>query len=119
MPSVSAAACGASTPVAQATEDAEQRASSRQLRIGRDEWHPELGRCRETSCRSGITPTIVAGWPLTRRVRANDLRVAAEAVLPEVVADDDDRFGAATVVAGREVAPEERLLAAARRSDWP
>ena len=60
---------------------------------------------------SGMTPMIVAGWPLTRSDLAEHVRIAAVPVLPEVVADDDDRFGPGALVAGREVAAEERLLA--------
>ena len=60
--------------------------------------------------RSGITPMMVAGWPLTRRVRPMHVRIEIEAVLPDLVADDDDRLGAAPFVGGDEGAAEDRRL---------
>ena len=53
---------------------------------------------------------IVAGRPFTRRVWPDHVRIAAVPVLPDAVADDDDRLGPCALVAGREITAEERLL---------
>ena len=79
---------------------------------------PTARCCRGISCPSGITPTMVAGLPVDAQDPAEDVRIAAVAVLPEAVADDRDRLGAGSLVAGREVAAEERRLPAARRTCW-
>ena len=60
---------------------------------------------------SGMTPMIVAGLPSMRSVLPMIVAVVAVAVLPHAVAEDHHALGPRRVVAGREVAAEERLLA--------
>ena len=67
---------------------------------------------------SGITPMIVQAVSLSWMRPAEDGGIAGVAVLPDAVAEDDDRGGASGVLAGREVAPEQRLLAEQAEKCW-
>ena len=60
---------------------------------------------------SGITPMTVAGDVVDLDRPADDGRIAAVAVLPDPVAENDDRRRAWPIVFRQEVAPEQRPLA--------
>ena len=83
-----------------------------------------------------MTPTTVAGMPLTRTWRPINVRIAAVAGLPEPPAEDHDALGLRRVLAdaetaaqdgpdpqqvegvGADVGPLDPLRGGCRRSGW-
>ena len=63
-----------------------------------------------------MTPITVAGTPLTLIDAADDRRVAAVAVLPDAVAEQNHGRGTGLVVLRQKIAAEERLLADQREA---
>ena len=61
-----------------------------------------------------MTPDDLVGRAVERQAAAEHGRVAAEAVLPEAVAEHDDRGRARAVVVGAERAADERADAEER-----
>ena len=101
MPLISACASRRLDAVSQAAEHAQDAADVALLRLGRHERRPQIVVLSGNVMPSGMTPMIVAGVPLSADGPAEHLRIAAVAVLPEAVADDDDRLGARALVGRR------------------
>ncbi len=96
MPSISVAACVLRDAGREAAEHAEDAHLARQLRVGRDERQPQLAAivvAKLHAVRHDADDR--RGAAVDAQDAADHIRIAIEAVVPEVVADDDDGLGAA------------------------
>ncbi len=109
MPSISVCASAAGRRVSQPSEDAKRARVPCFLRRGGNRGRPHFGVVREPHA-LGHDADNRRRLPVHAHRRAEHVRIGAIAVLPEGIADDDDRFGALALVGGREVAAEQSRL---------
>ena len=88
-----------------------RRGSARRalLRLGRNRRHPDLGVVGESHA-GGHDADDRRRLPVYAHRHAEHVGIGAVPILPERVTDDNHRFGALAIVAGREITAEQGRL---------